>query len=205
MSKGGQRRSSSAPPRPLRPGPGGGDGRDAIVMKVRRLLTDPFTNLPSLLLEDASGRERLELAIGIHEAPAIASRLSAVELDRPMLHDLVKEIIGLCGVTLDRIELADLREGTFYAAVILLVDGGDAAHPGRKAEVKIDARPSDAIGLALRTSAPIHVPRKVLQRAQRLERQRARACDPTDREVAAEVGAWLLESIPDEDFGKWKM
>ena len=168
-----------------------------IVMKVRRLLTDPFTNLPSLVLEDDTGRERLELAIGIHEAPAIASELSQVALDRPLPHDLIKAILGECGAVVEKIELSGLRGGTFYATIGLRLPGGT--------QVSLDARPSDAIGLALRTQASIHVPRKVLDRVRRLERRRLRGDGPDRSEAAAEVGAWLLESIPDEDFGKWKM
>ena len=169
-----------------------------VVMKVRRLVSDPFTNLPSLVLEDASGREQLELAIGIHEAPAIASELSNVELDRPLPHDLIKTILGECGAVVERIELSDLKAGTFYAALVLRLPGG--------AQVALDCRPSDAIGLALRTGAGIHVSRKLLERVRRQERRRRRGEETAEeRAVAAEVGAWLLESIPDEDFGKWKM
>lgn len=168
-----------------------------IAMKVRRLVTDPFTNLPSLLLSDESGRERLELNIGIHEAPAIASELERVELDRPLPHDLIKALLGECGARLERVELTDLRGGVFYAALTVRLPGGEP--------IVLDARPSDAVGLALRTSVPIHISRKLLERARRASRRKERAQVEDEGPAGGEVGAWLLETIPDEDFGKWKM
>ena len=172
----------------------------SIAMKVRRLVTDPFTNLPSLVLEDASGREQLELAIGIHEAPAIASELSKVELDCPLPHDLIKAILGECGAALERVELSGLRGGTFYAKLTLRLPGGP--------RIELDARPSDAIGLALRTGVAIHISRRLLLRARSLQRRRERDVEAGiegDGGPLTDVGAWLLETIPDEDFGKWKM
>ncbi len=169
----------------------------SIAMKVRRLVTDPFTNLPSLLLEDESGRERLELNIGIHEAPAIASELERVALDRPLPHDLIKTILGECGARLERVELTDLRGGVFHAALTVRLPGG--------VPIVLDARPSDAAGLALRTGAAIHISRKLLDRARRTSRCKERELVDDDGPAAGEVGAWLLETIPDEEFGKWKM
>lgn len=198
-----------------------------VEMKVRRLCADPLTELPVLLLEDQSGRETLAVPVGMGEAGAIASELSNVAFDRPLPHDLITSILSTCGARLERVELRELRRETLYATLVLRMPGG------LEPPLELDARPSDAVALALRTGASIHVARRVLAKARRHQCQhqgratsrahgKARAYDDADTDGAwgearvcddAELGegiderfaTWLLISLPDEDFGKWKM
>lgn len=189
-----------------------------VEMKVRRLCSDPLTELPVLLLEDQSGRETLAVPVGTGEAGAIASELSNVAFDRPLPHDLITAILSTCGARLERVELRELRRETLYATLVLRVPG-EAAPQG----LELDARPSDAVALALRTGAPIHVARRVLAKARRhpcqhqgrpcgrplgkTEWGEGRVCD--DAELTGGIderfATWLLISLRDEDFGKWKM
>jgi uncharacterized protein len=164
-------------------------------MKVSRLTVDPFTNMPIIILRDEAGTEALPIWIGLIEASAIASELEKIALDRPMTHDLMKNIIGECGVKVDRVEVHDVRDNTFYATIHLVGRGR-----GKKRMV-IDSRPSDAIALALRTGARICVSRKVIARSQKLDLGCEDAPDLTEAGRLKE----LLESLSDEEFGKWKM
>ncbi len=166
-------------------------------MRVSRLTADPITNMPILVLSDAAGREQMSIWIGLVEASAIASELEKIPLQRPMTHDLMKTLLGACEAKVARVEIRDVRESTFYAAIVVERAG--------LAPFEVDARPSDAIALALRAGAPIRVARKVIEKSRRAARrdEAAEACggeaDPTV------VYRELLESLPDEEFGKWKM
>jgi bifunctional DNase/RNase len=194
-----------------------------VEMKVSRLTKDPLTNLPIVILTDRSGKLSLPLNIGANDASGIASELAKVELQRPTPHDLMKTILGECGVRVTRVELHDVEQETFYAAIVL------ERSPRRGGPLQVDARPSDAIALALRTAAPIRVAQKVIDRlhgggAAPPDAIDALACggrSGTPRAAlvkAAEepaeppppvddnpLGFPLLESLADEDFGKWKM
>lgn len=155
-----------------------------IEMKVASLTVDPFSNLPILILQDAAG-ESMPIWVGMVEASAIAAELERIHLDRPMTHDLMTTILGLCAIQLDRVEIHDLREQTFFATLFLIQPNGS--------KVAVDARPSDAIALALRARAPIFVAQKVVEQARRLELD-APAIDPEE-----------LVDIGTPAFGKWKM
>jgi bifunctional DNase/RNase len=176
-------------------------------MCARRVQVDPFSELPVLILEDASGLISIGVDVGTSEAQAIASELANVELERPVSHDLIKTILGECGARVEWVELREVRRDTVYAAIVL------GLAPGTR--VAIDARPSDAIAVALRTGARILVARKVIDKARRA---RGPGGDhhlvllPGDGDAAAGEGpppgldgAWILEALADEDFGKWKM
>src|SRR5258707_6124372 len=114
-----------------------------VEMRVDQLTTDPLTNMPILILKDESGEESLPIWIGLLEASAIATELEKVALDRPMTHDLLKNLIAESGLKVQCVEIHDVKENTFYACIRL-------SGP-RKKEITLDARPSDAIALALRT------------------------------------------------------
>ena len=128
-----------------------------VEMRVASLTVDPFTNMPIVVLKDHEGRQAVPIWIGLVEASAIATELENIALDRPMTHDLMKTILGQCGVTVDRIEVTDLKENTFYATIHLRRPDGKI--------LPIDARPSDAIALALRYKVPIFVHKDVYESA----------------------------------------
>jgi len=164
--------------------------RTMLDMKVTQLTVDPLTSIPVVILKDvASETEAVPIWIGVSEASAIASELEKVSLDRPMTHDLLKNIIGECGVRVDRVEVHDFRDDIFYATIFL------AAADGK--EIRVDSRPSDALALALRTGARICVARKVIDQTRFLDKP------VDDGSDAASPG--ILEQLSDEDFGKWKM
>jgi len=166
-------------------------GDMSLQMKVFGLTIDPSTNSPIMILKATEGEEALPIWIGILEATAIASELENVKFARPMTHDLLKNVIEAMGAKVEKIEVCDLRDNTYYALIYLKTD---------KKEYTIDARPSDAIALALRAKAPIFVSEDVLKKSKKSSK--------------AEVGVgtreaqkWteILESLSPEDFGKYKM
>ncbi|RMD85193.1 MAG: bifunctional nuclease family protein [Candidatus Dadabacteria bacterium] len=129
---------------------------DAIEMFVGGLVLDPATQAPILLLKSEKGDVCLPIWIGIAEATSIATVLKNISLARPMTHDLMYQTLLKVGLGVQRVLVSDLRDGTYYAELVL--GQGDRA-------VILDARPSDAIAIALRASAPIFVSKVVLERA----------------------------------------
>ena len=127
-----------------------------IKMTVQGLTIDPGTNSPVLVLKNPEGEETLPIWIGLLEATAIASELEKVSFSRPMTHDLLRNMLEGLGYSVTKIEVTDLKDNTFYAAIHLL---------GPNGELSMDSRPSDAIALALRAEAPIFVAAKVLERS----------------------------------------
>ena len=130
----------------------------------------------------------LPIWVGVFEANAIAMQIENVAPPRPMTHDLLRNVISDLKGRVERVIVTELRENTFYAVIMLQVDG-DA--------VAIDARPSDAIALALRTSAPIFVDEQVLEAAKSTEYAPEKGDE--DR-----LQKWLENLAPD-DLGKYKM
>ncbi|MFZ5585608.1 MAG: bifunctional nuclease family protein [Thermodesulfobacteriota bacterium] len=158
-----------------------------IRMIVQGLTIDPASNSPILILKEPEGERSLPIWIGLLEATAIASELEKVAFARPMTHDLLRNVITALDHSISKIEVVDLRDNTFYALIHLLGPAGERV---------IDARPSDAVALALRAQAPIFVAAKVLEMAGGAE---ARGAEDEDK--------WkdLLEKMDPEDFGKYKM
>jgi hypothetical protein len=183
-------------------------------MRVSSLTVDPFTSTPIVVLKDASGSLSVPIWIGLVEASAIATELDHIQLDRPMTHDLMTALVKTLDARVERIDIHDLRDHTFYATLHVV----DAAGRPRA----LDARPSDAIAVALRTGAPIFVARKVIERARRIDlrvepdapdlRRMAMPAASQQASAASETAprrderiAGLLESLSEGAFGKWKM
>ena len=122
-------------------------------MRVRGLMLDPSTNMPIIILKDANSDSVLPIWVGVFEANAIALEIEKVSPPRPMTHDLLKNTILGLGATVERVVVTELRNDTFYAVIW-------ASRAGEP--ICIDARPSDAIALAMRTDAPIFVEEEVL-------------------------------------------
>ncbi len=161
-----------------------------IEMKVASLTVDPFSELPILILKDDDGGRSLPLWIGTIEASAIAAELERIRLDRPMTHDLMNTILGRCDIAVDRVEIHDLKNSTFFATIYLTPQGGGT--------LAVDARPSDAIALALRARAPIFVAKKVIDKARR-------AAPSAVPEGLPAATSELLAGLSESAFGKWKM
>lgn len=161
-------------------------------MKVSGLVIDPFTNSPIMILKDVDGEKSVPIWIGMLEATAIASELEKIQFSRPMTHDLLRNVIQELDAKVTRIEVCDLKDNTFYALIHL------HAHDKK---FTIDARPSDAIALALRTESPIFVAEDVIQKSKSIEMGHR-------EEIKTEEGKkWteILEKLSPEDFGKYKM
>src|SRR5512146_1979269 len=127
-------------------------------MKVSGLVMDPQTNTPILIQKDLENDASLPIWIGLLEATSIATELEKIQFPRPMTHDLIKNCFEHLKVSVDRIEVCDLRDNTYYA--LIYIRDNDQVSP-------IDARPSDAIAIALRTNAPIYVKEDVLNKSQK--------------------------------------
>jgi bifunctional DNase/RNase len=159
-----------------------------IEMTIKGLTVDPITNTPIVMLKDMQGDRVLPIWVGIFEANAIALQIENIATPRPMTHDLLRNVIKDLDGTVERIVVCDLRDNTFYAVIYLNVRGESVA---------IDARPSDAIALALRTRSPILVEETVIDNARTVDLS-------TDREDSKHLKKWLEELDPDE-LGKYKM
>lgn len=99
-----------------------------------------------MLLKEVDGPRRLPIVIGEPEAQAIANELEGVRPQRPMTHDLLRNVIEALGATVKEVVIAELREGTFYAKIVF-----------EYSDMEVDARPSDAIALAVRCNAPLYI------------------------------------------------
>jgi bifunctional DNase/RNase len=128
----------------------------AIEMFVGGLVIDPATQAPIVVLKDESGDITLPIWIGIPEATSIASAIKQVAMARPLTHDLFFDLLLEVGVTVQRVVITELREATYFAELVL--GQGDRV-------IVLDSRPSDAIAMALRASAPIYVAQAVLDQA----------------------------------------
>ena len=159
-----------------------------VEMTIKGLMVDPITNMPIVILKDEEGRRVLPIWVGIFEANAIALQIENIETPRPMTHDLLRNVIDDLSAGVERIVVSDLKDNTFYALIHLRV-GGEI--------VAIDARPSDAIALALRVRAPILVEETVIENAKSL--------DFTPDKASPERLAKWLESLDPDDLGKYKM
>lgn len=123
-------------------------------VKIRGLLIDPTTNSPVVLLKDVSSDVMLPIWVGPYEANSIASEIEKLPSLRPMTHDLIKNIIRQMGGIVTRVVVTDLKDSTFFAVIEIAAS---------EQIVLIDARPSDAIALALRVDCPIYVKESVLE------------------------------------------
>jgi len=159
-----------------------------IEMTIKGLMVDPITNMPIVILRDKEGQKVLPIWVGIFEANAIALQIENISTPRPMTHDLLRNIIQDLNASVQKIVVSDLQENTFYALIYLSLNGDTVA---------IDARPSDAIALALRTKAPIFVEEVVIDNAKTM--------DPSSEKADADRLHKWLESLDPDDLGKYKM
>ena len=164
-----------------------------IEMKVSGLTMDPITNTPIVILKDLEEKRAIPIWIGIFEASAIATEIEKITFSRPMTHDLLSEILKVLKAEVMRVEIHDLRNNTFFANIQLLTEGN---------LIVVDARPSDAIAIALRAGASIFVDNNVIEKSRNVDfGTKMTDLDRLKKEKLAE----FLENLSPEDFGKYKM
>jgi len=137
----------------------------------------------------------LPIWVGLMEATAMATELEGIKMARPMTHDLLRAVVDTLGGVVEAIEVTDLKDSTYYAVIYLEVGG-------RK--VSVDARPSDAISLALRSKSPIFVAKKVLEASSNVQQKVEEPQEHNLSNVARDKWAEILEKMSPDDF-KYKM
>ncbi|MEW6410857.1 MAG: bifunctional nuclease family protein [Candidatus Zixiibacteriota bacterium] len=158
--------------------------------KVEGLALDMTTNSPVVILAPDGLNKVLPIWIGHAEAWGIAMELSGVKSKRPLTYDLLKEVIGTLHARVERVEITELKEQTFYARIHLSVNGEN---------LEIDARPSDSIALALKVKAQIYVNEELFSINE--DESAEKPSMPTDPESLRE----RLRRINPEDFGKYSL
>jgi uncharacterized protein len=126
-----------------------------IEVKIRGLMMDPSSGTPIIILKDINSETMLPIWVGAYEANAIALEIEKISPQRPMTHDLLRNIILEMGASVERVVVTELRDNTFFATINMKDRAGEP--------VMIDARPSDAIALALRVDCPIFVNEEVIR------------------------------------------
>ena len=146
-----------------------------VQMKVRGLMFDPYNNAYIVILRDEENVEVLPIWVGKPEANAISFALEGIFTPRPMTHDLIKNILDVLDAKVISVVITDLSEHTFFAKIHLMYEDS---------EYTVDARPSDALAIALRSNAPIFANDSVIT-----------------KQSSDELQQWL-ENLKPEDFGK---
>ncbi len=159
-----------------------------IEVRIRGLMLDPSNRSPIVVLNDLSGEVVLPIWVGLFEANAIALEIEKSTMPRPMTHDLLRNMIAGLNARVTRVVVGALRGDTFHATIWLEQAGEDVA---------VDARPSDAIALALRSDCPIFVSREVFEHAKR-------ASNGGSSVSAEDLRRWL-EGLGDDEMGRYKM
>jgi bifunctional DNase/RNase len=149
-------------------------------MRVVGVRVELPANQPVVLLREEDGVRYLPIWIGAVEATAIAYEQQGVKPARPLTHDLLKDVLGALDRRLEQVRIIDLQEGTFYAELVF--DG----------DVRVSARPSDSVALALRVGVPIHAEEGVLSEAGLII--------PDEQEDEVEKFREFLDSVSPEDF-----
>ena len=179
--------------------------------QVSAVAMDPNHKVPVVLLKIEDDERFIPIWIGLLEASAILVAIEGADVPRPMTHDLACAMLDSCGGKITQVEVVDLRDGTYYAEITL--EQGTTRHV-------LDARPSDALAIALRSEAPILVHDRVLEKVQ-AEDEVAAAGEGVEGALAGEEGVptpsvvegadmdeeemkRLLERLDPDDF-KYKM
>ena len=160
-----------------------------IEVRIRGLMMDPATNMPIVMLKDVASDSVIPIWVGIFEANAIAIEIEKVAAPRPMTHDLTRNLMRHLNARLEKIVITEIKDDTFYAVLWMRQENEP---------VTVDARPSDAIALALRADCPIFVSEQVMQSA------KLNTTGPSDGPTADQLRGWL-EGLNDEDLGRYKM
>lgn len=161
-------------------------------MAIHGLSMDPKNGSPVLLLKEVDNQRILPIWIGMHEANAIATSLAEIVPPRPMTHDLLHGTLTSLGYSVERVEITEIRDATFYAVIVLSSSAG---------EIEIDSRPSDAVALAVRAKSSIFVREEVLEKSAIDISTLEGSGKPADEDELLE----LLRKMDPEDYTKYKM
>jgi bifunctional DNase/RNase len=126
-----------------------------IEVKIRALMMDPNSGTPIIILKDVNSETMLPIWVGAYEANAIALEIEKIAPQRPMTHDLLRNLIVEIGARVNRVVVTELRDNTFFAVIEMSTSEGTT--------MMLDSRPSDAIALALRADCPIFVDMDVIR------------------------------------------
>ena len=161
-------------------------------VNIASMAIDPSSNTPILILKAVKGDQAVPIWIGLLEATSIASALRDIKFDRPMTHDLFKNFIDSLDMVVSKVEVCDLKDNTFYAKIYFV---------SQERSFDMDARPSDAIAIALRFHAPIYVHDKIFEKSQITEGD----YEVLNKSEEGKKWAEYLENLSPEDFGKYKI
>jgi len=161
-------------------------------VSVAGLTMDPASNTPIIILKADDNDQAIPIWIGLLEATSIASALQDIKFDRPMTHDLFKNFSDIMNASVTRVEVCDLKDNTFYAKIHFVAG---------EHSFDMDARPSDAIAIALRFDSPIYVDDRVVQKSKTGEGP----SEVFDESEEGKKWAEYLEKLNPEDFGKYKV
>ncbi|MEW5910011.1 MAG: bifunctional nuclease domain-containing protein [Thermodesulfobacteriota bacterium] len=162
------------------------------LVNIAGLTIDPASNTPIIILKTQGDEQAIPIWIGLLEATSIASVLQNIQFDRPMTHDLLKNLLDLQHIQVIKVEVCDLKENTFFAKIYL--ESPDQSFV-------MDARPSDAIAIALRFKAPIFVDDVVIEKS----KKGMTDAEAIDKSEEGKKWAEYLENLSPEDFGKYKV
>jgi bifunctional DNase/RNase len=161
-------------------------------VNIASMAIDPTSNTPIIILKSVKGDQAVPIWIGLLEATSIASALRDIKFDRPMTHDLFKNFIDTLEMVVSKVEVCDLKDNTFYARIYFVSE---------EKSFDMDARPSDAIAIALRFGAPIYVDDKIFENSQMVEGD----YEVLNKSEEGKKWAEYLENLSPEDFGKYKV
>jgi uncharacterized protein len=161
-------------------------------VNIASMAIDPTSNTPIIILKSVKGDQAVPIWIGLLEATSIASALRDIKFDRPMTHDLFKNFIDNLEMAVSKVEVCDLKDNTFYARIYFVSEDKS---------FDMDARPSDAIAIALRFGAPIYVDDKIFENSQMVEGD----YEVLNKSEEGKKWAEYLENLSPDDFGKYKV
>ena len=153
-----------------------------IEVKIRALMMDPNSGTPIIILKDVNSDTMLPIWVGAYEANAIALEIEKIAPQRPMTHDLLRNLIVEMGASVERVVVTELRDNTFFAVIELRSSDGSP--------MMLDSRPSDAIALALRADCPIFVDMEVIRASRNTvasEEEGAEAAEGSEEEEWPDV------------------
>ena len=160
-------------------------------VNIAGIVIEPKSSTPLIFLQSIEDDQGIFVWIGILEAASIASALQKVKFDRPMTHDLFKNLVERLKMTVSNIEIYDLKENTYYAKINFLSEENIFS---------IDARPSDAIAIALRSGALLYVDDKVFEKFEKMNGD----IEIFDTSEEGRKWAEYLKNLKPEDFSKYK-